>query len=184
MNFFRIIPLLLLCLTLGACVTTAQSVPVADAPGEYVLGVGDTVRVHVYGEEQMSQEYTVEPGGAISLPLIGPVGAAGYTPLQLQENIVGKLHPDYLVNPRVSVDVAAFRSIYVLGEVQKPGQYEYAPNMTVLQAVAMAGGYTYRANEDSADVTRHVKGALSTFTVDNRTILKPGDTIVVKRRWF
>jgi polysaccharide export outer membrane protein len=89
-----------------------------------------------------------------------------------------------MVDPQVSVEVVGFRSMYVLGEVRMPGKYEYVPNLTVMQAVAMAGGYTYRANEGKAEITRHVKGALNTFTVDNKTMLKPGDTILIKRRWF
>jgi polysaccharide biosynthesis/export protein len=82
------------------------------------------------------------------------------------------------------VAVLNYRAIYVLGEVQDPGQYEYVPDMTALQAVAAASGYTYRGNEDTVEITRHVKGALKTFTVDQTTMIMPGDTLVVKRRWF
>ena len=176
----------LLCIALAACapMRVNSTTPVTQDAGEYTLGVGDAVRINVYGQEEMSQEYTVEPDGAISLPLAGTVGAAGYTAREVEQAIVAKLHPDYMVDPKVSVEVIGFRSMYVLGEVQQPGKYEYVPNMTVMQAVAIAGGYTYRAAENSAEVTRHVKGALNTFTVDDKTMLKPGDTIVIKRRWF
>lgn len=177
---------MLLCAALAACapMSVNSSTPVAKDAGEYTLGVGDTVRINVYGQEEMSQEYTVEPDGVISLPLAGTIGAAGYSAREVEQAIVAKLHPDYMVNPKVSVEVIGFRSMYVLGEVQQPGKYEYVPNMTVMQAVAIAGGYTYRAAENSAEVTRHVKGALNTFTVDDKTMLKPGDTILIKRRWF
>lgn len=172
-------------LTLSACQTTApRSTPVTEAVSDYTLGVGDKVRIAVYGQEELTNEYTVEPSGVISMPLVGTVGAAGYTAQEVKQAIVNKLEPDYLVNPQVSVETVGFRSVYVLGEVQKPGKYEYVPNMTLQQAVAIAGGYTYRAQEDGADVTRHVKGAINTFSVNGRTILKPGDTILVKRRWF
>jgi len=174
----------ILCLPLAGCQTTASSKPVTDAVTDYTLGVGDKVRINVYGQDELTNEYIVEPNGVISLPLIGSVGAAGYTSQEVKDMIVGKLQPDYMVNPQVSVEITGFRSMYVLGEVRNPGKYEYVPNMTVMQAVAIAGGYTYRASEGSAEVTRHVKGALNTFTVDDKTMLKPGDTILVKRRWF
>lgn len=175
----------LLSIILSGCAMAPvnSTTPVPEA-NDYVLGVGDTVRINVYGQEEMSQEYKVEPDGVISLPLIGAIGASGYSTREIEDAIVAKLHPDYMVNPRVSVELVSFRSMYVLGEVQQPGQYEYVPNMTVMQAVAMAGGYTYRASENNAEVTRHVKGALNTFTVDDKTMLKPGDTILIKRRWF
>jgi polysaccharide biosynthesis/export protein len=168
----------------GCQTTGASSKPVTEAVSDYTLGVGDRIRINVYGQQELTNEYVVEPNGAISLPLVGTVGAAGYTSNDLKASIVDKLQPDFMVDPQVSVEVIGFRSMYVLGEVQQPGKYEYVPNMTVMQAVAIAGGYTYRASEGSAEVTRHVKGALNTFTVDDKTMLKPGDTILVKRRWF
>jgi protein involved in polysaccharide export with SLBB domain len=175
---------ILLCIALAGCASGDSTIPVSESAGEYTLGVGDKLRVNVYGQEELSQEYTVEAGGIISIPLIGSVRTSGYTAREIEKSIADKLHPGYLVNPKVSVEVINFRNVYVLGEVQQPGKYEYAPNMTVLQAVASASGYTYRANENSAEVTRHVKGALSTFTVTDKTMLKPGDTILIKRRWF
>lgn len=186
-SVFRKVALLafaILCLPIAGCQTTASSKPVTDAVTDYTLGVGDKVRINVYGQDELTNEYIVEPNGVISLPLIGSVGAAGYTSQEVKDMIVDKLQPDYMVNPQVSVEITGFRSMYVLGEVRNPGKYEYVPNMTVMQAVAIAGGYTYRASEGSAEVTRHVKGALNTFTVDDKTMLKPGDTILVKRRWF
>lgn len=167
-----------------ACASGVGTYPVADQGRGYILGIGDTVRINVYGQEDMTGEYMVEPDGTISLPLIKTIPASGLTAPELEQSITDALSPEYLVDPRVSVDIAVFRSMYILGEVQKPGQYPYSPNMTVLQAVATAGGYTYRADESGAEVTRHVKGALSTFRVNEKTMLKPGDTVVVKRRWF
>lgn len=179
-----LLALSILCLPIAGCQTTASSKPVTEAVTDYTLGVGDKVRVNVYGQGELTNEYSVEPNGSISLPLVGTVGAAGYTSQEVKAAIIDKLQPDYMVDPQVSVEVIGFRSMYVLGEVQNPGKFEYVPNMTVMQAVAIAGGYTYRANEGSAEVTRHVKGALNTFTVDDKTMLKPGDTILIKRRWF
>lgn len=168
------------CATTGS--VTTRTVP--DEQSEYILGVGDNLRITVYGQEGLTGEYKIEPNGTVSFPLIKDVPASGYSAKELETAITQKLSPAYMVDPLVTVEVIAFRNMYVLGEVNQPGKYEYAPNMTVMQAVATAGGYTYRAAEDTAEVTRHVKGALKTFTVDSTTMLKPGDTIVVKRRWF
>ena len=151
---------------------------------DYILGVGDTLRITVFGQENLSGEYKVEPTGIISFPLIMQVNAAGYTARDVEKDITDRLDPEYIISPRVSIEVLNYRNMYILGEVQQPGKYEYIPNMTVLQAIAIAGGYTYRADESGAEVTRHVKGALKTFTVNEKTMLKPGDTIVIKRRWF
>lgn len=170
---------------LCACATSGSSTQTqTTAQSDYVLGIGDVIKVTVFGHTDLSGEFTVEPNGTISYPLIQTIPAAGYTTNDLQTALTQKLHPNYLVDPKVSVEILSYRNMYILGEVQQPGKYEYAPNMTVLQAVAIAGGYTYRADEGGADVTRHVKSGLNTFTVDEKAMLKPGDTIVIKRRWF
>ncbi|PZQ45621.1 MAG: polysaccharide biosynthesis protein [Micavibrio aeruginosavorus] len=169
---------------LAGCASGPRTVEVPDTRADYVLGIGDKLRINVFGQEELTGEYTVESNGDISFPLLGDVPVAGFTPTEIEAKIADDLDPDYIVSPRVSIEVLNYRSLYVLGEVQQPGKYEYAPNLTVLQAIATAGGYTYRANEDTVEVTRHVKGALKTFTVNQTTMLKPGDTIVVKRRWF
>lgn len=168
----------------GGCASGTGTVPVSDAASDYVLGTGDALRITVYGQEGLTGEYRIDARGAVSFPLINDVHAAGYTTTELEQTIAAKLDPDYIVDPRVSIEVLNYRAVYVLGEVQNPGRYEYAPSMTVMQAIASAGGHTYRANEDSVELTRHVKGALKTFKIDQKTMIKPGDTIVVKRRWF
>lgn len=168
----------------SGCATGTGTVPVSDATSDYVLGIGDALRITVYGQEGLTGEYKVDARGAVSFPLINDVHAAGYTTTELEREITAKLDPDYIVDPRVNIEVLNYRAVYVLGEVHSPGRYEYAPNMTVMQAIASAGGHTYRANENSVELTRHVKGALNTFTIDQKTMIKPGDTIVVKRRWF
>ena len=192
-EIMKIFRTFLLCLSLitamsvSACSSLQQGVRTTEIPNEqndYVLGTGDVLRITVFGQENLSGEYKVEPSGAIAFPLIQQVNAAGYTAREVEADITDRLDPEYIISPRVSIEVLNYRNMYILGEVQQPGKYEFVPNMTVLQAVALAGGYTYRADENGAEVTRHVKGALKTFTVDEVTMLKPGDTIVVKRRWF
>ncbi len=185
MKTMKTLLLCLICLNVAGCVTSSPSVKtLPEEKADYTLGIGDNLRIVVFGQPDMSGEYKVEPNGMISFPLIQSVPASGFTSKELEAAITDRLDPDYLVDPRVSVEVLAFRDIYVLGEVNQPGKFEYIPHMTAQQAVAVAGGYTYRAEESSAEITRHVKGALSTFTVDDKTMLKPGDTVVIKRRWF
>ena len=167
----------------GCAMGGTRTVEVADST-DYVLGVGDVLRINVFGQETLTGEFKVDAKGDVSFPLINDVAAAGFTTTELEQHITDKLASGYIVDPHVSVEVLNFRAVYVLGEVQAPGRYEYAPSMTALQAIASAGGYTYRANENTAELTRHVKGAIKTFTIDQNTMIKPGDTIVVKRRWF
>ncbi len=171
-------------LLLGGCASGPRTTSIPDSNKDYTLGIGDVLHISVYGEEELTGDFKVEPSGMISFPLINDVPASGFTTKELEADIAQKLSPKYIVDPRVSIEVMNFRSVYVLGEVQQPGKYEYAPSMTILQAIATAGGYTYRANEDTAEVTRHVKGALNTFVVNQDSMLKPGDTVVIKRRWF
>ncbi len=161
-----------------------RTTELSNEPADYVLGTGDMLRITVFGQENLSGEYKVEPSGVIAFPLLQQVNAAGFTAREVETDIADRLDPEYIIAPRVSIEVLNYRNMYILGEVQQPGKYEYVPNMTVLQAIALAGGYTYRADESGAEVTRHVKGALKTFAVNKTTMLKPGDTIVVKRRWF
>lgn len=175
--------LLALPVMLTGCASTKQIKPYVGADG-YVLVPGDTLRILVYGQEEMSGEFTIDPSGHISFPLVRDIQAAGSTVGQLEDEITAALQPTYLKDPRVSVQVLTYRDIYVLGEVRTPGKYPYIPNMTLLQAVAVAGGHTYRANEDSAEVTRLNGDILKTVTVHTTDMIEPGDTIIVKRRWF
>lgn len=184
-------------LTMAAC-STAPYVPKAqkqalqsasqtavslDAAG-YVLGAGDVLRVIVFGDEQLSGEFTIDASGRISLPLIQDVEASGHNVRELETIITDKLQPEYLNDPKVSVQVIEYRSVYILGEVRLPGKYQYVPNMTLLQAIAVAGGHTYRADENGAEISRQIDGTIKKFNVRIDTMIMPGDTVVIKRRWF
>lgn len=187
MKIFQFLVLLLvLPVLLSACARPASTVPVKTYVGTegYILGAGDALRVIIYGQEELSGEFTIDPTGRISLPLIKDIEAAGLTSRQLEDKITTELQPKYLNDPRVSVEVLAYRDVYVLGEVRTPGKYAYVPNMTVLQAIAIAGGHTYRANESTAQVTRLQGDALRTFNIRTSDMVAPGDTVVIKRRWF
>ena len=126
----------------------------------------------------------LDGNGNLSFPLIGNVPANGMTPAELQRAIAAKLDPDYLHDPSVSVEVASRRPFYVVGEVQKPGSYPYVTDMTVLNAIATAGGQTYRANMGRFYVKRVVDGQTVRVAASQETHLQPGDTVVVRERYF
>ncbi len=150
----------------------------------YVLGVGDRIRMTVFGEADLSGDYEVGSTGFVALPLIGDVKAAGQ-PLQAFEQAVKqKLSQGYLRDPRVSAQVVNYRPFFILGEVAKPGSYPYVNGMTVLNAVALAGGYTYRADRSDVTVTRSGDGEKQETKVPETAVIMPGDIIRVPERFF
>jgi protein involved in polysaccharide export with SLBB domain len=151
---------------------------------DYKLGPNDRTRIIVYGQPNLTGEYVLDGNGVLSFPLIGNVQANGMTPAELQRAIAGKLDPEYLHDPSVSVEVAARRPFYVVGEVQKPGSYPYVTDMTVLNAIATAGGQTYRANMASFYVKREQDGHVVRVAATQETRLQPGDTVMVRERYF
>src|SRR5262249_23951735 len=122
-------------------------------PG-YKLGANDRLRITVFGQPTLTGEYTLDGTGVLAFPLIGNLRASGMTTEQLQKTIATKLSPDYLVNPSVSAEVVTRRPFFIIGEVQKPGNYPYVPDMTALNAVAMAGGFTYRVRKNDYYIKR------------------------------
>jgi polysaccharide export outer membrane protein len=151
---------------------------------EYRLGAGDQVRVTVFGQQDLSGEFTVDGGGVVSLPLIGNVPAGGATVRELSTRIADKLQPDYLRNPRVNVEVLNYRPFYIIGEVNKPGSYPFVNGMTVINAVALAGGYTYRARANEVMVTRSNDPERKKQRAQHDTVVMPGDVIEVPERFF
>jgi protein involved in polysaccharide export with SLBB domain len=177
---------------LAACGPALESLPASGgsaapsfsdsgAKAEYTLGSEDKIRLTVFGEEQLSGEFLVDSSGSVSLPLIGEVRAGGLTLRQFEAGVSTKLKQGYLQDPKVNAEVINFRPIYVIGEVSKPGQYPYVSNMTLQKAVALASGYTYRANESSAEITRNGRK----FRAEGAsTPLLPGDEIRIFERYF
>ena len=131
--------------------------PQRNAP--YRLASGDRLRVIVFGQDNLSNSFSVDGAGIISMPLIGRVRAQGLTTAELEHAIAARLRQGYMRDPSVSVEVEAFRPFFVLGEVEIAGQYPFINGMTVQNAIAVAGGFTPRALEDSVDITRIVDGA-------------------------
>lgn len=156
----------------------------SDERGAYLLGAGDRLRVTVFGQEDMSGEVSVTGAGDISLPFVGKVKAGGLTVGQLETRIIDLLQPDYIKNPRVSVEVLNFRPFDIIGEVRRPGSYPYRNGMTVLNAVAMAGGFTYRAEEDEFTIQRATDPEARKEEAGPNAVVYPGDLIEVKERFF
>ncbi len=154
----------------------------ADAP--YQLASGDRLRVIVFGQESLSNSFSVDSVGNISMPLIGSVRAQGSTTQQLSTSIEARLRDGYLRDPRVSIEVEAYRPFFALGEVAAAGQYPFISGMTVEKAIAVAGGFTPRAAQSSVDLTRSVNGRSLTASVPLSFAVRPGDTLRVRERFF
>jgi polysaccharide export outer membrane protein len=142
------------------------------------------VRVIVFGQDNLSRSYSVDSNGTVSLPLIGPVRARGLTTFELSTDIAAELRRKYIKDPKVSVEVEAYRPFFILGEVKRPGGYPYVNAMTVEAAVALAEGYTERAKKRMARLTRRFNGVNSTVMVPTDYPVHPGDTIYVLERFF
>lgn len=193
MNAFRNILLgLTLAFAIGGCAAaplTPQPVSAELDAGmrlvpEYRLGAADKIRVNVFGEEALTGEFLVGGSGKVSLPLIGEVQAAGLTIAELQEEIANALRQGYINEPRVSAEVLNYRPFYILGEVNKPGEYPYTNNLTVLNAVATAEGFTYRADTRRVYIKRADGVGEQPFPLTTATQVAPGDTIRIGERFF
>jgi len=157
----------------------------ADEP-PYTLDSGDKLRVVVFGQDGLTNSYTVAAGGQITMPLIGVVPARGTTPEALARAVGDRLRRGYIREPHVAIEVESYRPFFVLGEVTFPGQYPYVPNMTVETAVAIAGGFTPRAYRWDVHIDRPAGagGGRSRGSVPLLTRVRPGDTVIIKERWF
>ena len=156
---------------------------------EYRLGSGDKIRVEVYKDAQLSQSAQVRPDGKITLPLLGDIEATGKTPIELRDTITGALK-DYMTNPVVTVIVveATASTAYVLGEVAHPGAVNLQGPVTVLQAIAIAGGLKDFANTKNIRILRKGPAGVDTIAFNYKdavkgigrpVYLRPGDTVVV-----
>jgi polysaccharide export outer membrane protein len=165
---------------------SATPVTIPAGPGAFTLGPGDKIRVTVFGEQAVNGEYMVGPDGAISFPLIGAVNARGRTVGDLRDAITAKLAAGYILDPKVSIDVLNFRPFYILGEVNRPGQYPYADGLSVAQAVATAGGYTYRARTTKIFIRRAEQAVEEEVSLKGgrQVWVMPGDTVRVGERYF
>jgi len=180
--FFAIASLMLL----AACQPGGNLPPLPPlGNAAYTLGPGDQVRIITFGEQTLTGQFAVEDSGKIAIPLLGPTMAAGLTTNQFADTVAEQLRKKNIIrDPSVSVGIVSYRPIFVIGEVNKPGEYQFRPGMTVLTAVALAGGFTYRAIEDTASVVRTLDGKPLEGRADRATPLRPGDVVTIFERVF
>lgn len=150
----------------------------------YTLDSGDKLRIVVFGQDGITNSYLVDAGGNVNLPLVGSVPARGFGTQQLSKMIAERLKQGYVREPHVSVEVEAYRPFFILGEVTNPGQYPYVANMTAETAIAIAGGFAPRASKGRVELTRNAPGQQMRGEVPLSYPLRPGDTVLVKERWF
>lgn len=196
MNFLRPLVTAILgsvLLFVAACETTIPSGPSSvtgeqvvqqQAVGAYTLGNGDQLRITVFGQPDLSGQFEVDGTGSISMPLIGQVEALGLTTPQLEKRIIEMLEGDYVLNPRVSAEVINYRPYYILGEVNRPGEYPYNSGLTVVNAVAAAGGWTYRARKNIVYIKSVGSNQEQAIELTTSTVVQPGDTIRIIERHF
>lgn len=152
----------------------------------YRLGAGDKLRVTVFDEPTLTGEYDVGATGVLAMPLIAEVKAAGQTPQQVAGEITKRLADGgYVLSPRVAVEVTKYRPFYILGEVNKPGEYAYTGQLSLLQAIALAGGFTARADKDNVVVRRSGWPTPHKVSAEDIPLLiAPGDTVTVPEAFF
>jgi polysaccharide export outer membrane protein len=181
----RAAPLAILALLLAACAPEPRGLAAAvDFEAPYTLDSGDKLRVVVFGQDGLSNSYAVDAGGRITMPLIGAVRARAMTTAQLSDSLATRLRQGYIREPHVAVEIESYRPFFILGEITTPGQFPYVPDMTVETAVAVAGGFTPRAQRTRVELHRQVDGQAVEGVVPVGYPVRPGDTIVVAERWF
>ena len=176
--------LLLLFLLMGLVSPASVIAENLEIAQDYGLSSGDRIRVTVFGHEDLSGEFEVNGAGKVALPLISKIDAEGATVSELEARIVDALKPDYLIQPRVSIEILNYRPFYIVGEVVTPGSYPFVNGMTVLNAVAVSGGFTYRARKNRVSIQRNIDDGTMEFQAELTTPVQPGDVIEVPERFF
>jgi len=189
LSALSIVIVLLATLSIGTRFATPASAqaqaPSSVSPADnYVLGPNDRVRLKVYGEPDITGEYEIDSTGNVSVPLAGHIKAVGLTTRQLERSITSALSKGIVRDPRVNVEIAQYRPYYILGEVKKSGEYPYRLGLTVMDAIASAGGFTYRANENKIYLRRSGGGAEEVHALDAPVPVFPGDNIRIPERYF
>lgn len=183
----RVVAALALSVLVTACAPGTSLPPLPDGEREaYRLATGDLLRINVFDDSRLTGEFRVNDSGNVALPLVGSVSAAGKTPAELENEIIGALRRSNLFQrPTVAVEVAEYRPIFLLGEVSRPGQVEYRPGMTMLTAITVAGGFTFRAYQEHFSVLRQEAGQPpSERRASRQAFVQPGDVITVLERRF
>lgn len=176
----------IVCLSLSSC-SSYRPAPSAFHEAltqPYMLDAGDRLRITVFEQAALTNTYNVDQAGYLAFPLVGSIPARGKTAKQLEAIIASKLRGGFLRDPDVSIEIDRYRPVFIMGEVGAAGQYAYVPGMTVQKAIAAAGGFSPRANQDNVDITRQLNGKVLTGRVFISDPILPGDTIYVRERLF
>jgi polysaccharide biosynthesis/export protein len=171
---------------LASCASSPNlpRLPADQAGAVYRLGAGDSLRITVFGEPDLSGTFKISDNGALVMPLVGQVAAQGLSVPELQKKLVSQLNVKAVKSPDVTIQVEEYRPFFILGEVKNPGSYPYVPEMTVLTAVAIAGGFTFRAAQNEVSVTRKHNGAPVEARATRDARVLPGDVVYVFERHF
>jgi protein involved in polysaccharide export with SLBB domain len=188
-KYFSLAFVLAVGLLVSGCYTDFGPVELASEPviRPYVatrLQPGDRIKVTVYGEDNLNGVYDIDPAGNVSLPLAGTLRASGHTKADLQRQITAKYKSDYLQNPKVTVDVVAFRPFFVMGEVEHPGEFPYRSDLNVLSATTVAGGLTYRASRSTVLIKHPGEQIWTEYALAPTVMIGPGDLIRIPERYF
>ncbi len=168
--------------TSGADITRTATIPDGTA---YALAPGDQLKINVFDEPDLSGQFQVDENGNIAFPLVGDIHAGGLSQGEFRLSLIDDLKNGYVRKPRVTVDVLNYRPINIIGEVKNAGQYPYRPGITARDIPAIAGGYTYRANEHTLYISRGLKKRAVTIDLDKDHVsILPGDTIEIPERFF
>lgn len=183
----RLSSALALAAALAGCASAPRAVPpplAAQFDEPYQLASGDKLKVNVFGQQNLSNSYAIEPDGSIAMPLVGRLKVAGQTSDQVRTGIESRLKNGYLRDPNVSVEIESYRPFFILGEVTQAGQYPYVAGMTAQNAVAIANGFSPRAQQNKIELTRRIGDRVYKADVPLTYPIRPGDTITVQERWF
>src|SRR4030095_9041127 len=170
--------------SVGSLSETEQQSWAAAAAAPPQLQPGDKISINVFGEDKLSGEYEINQSGQISLPLAGTLEAVGLTQAELEQALAKKFRSEYLRNPKVTVTIATLQPFYLMGEVEKPGEYQYRSGLNVLTALAIAGGPTYVANRNTVQIQRRGETSMRNYPISSSVPILPGDVIRVPERYF
>lgn len=170
------------CTTYGPVVVSPEPISVVYASTR--LQAGDKIKVTVYGEDNLNGIYDIDPAGNVSLPLAGTVRAAGRTKRDLERTITSRYKSDFLQDPKVTVDIVTLRPFYVMGEAERPGEFQYRTGLNVMAAIATAGGLTYRASRNHLFIQHAGNDYWTKYPIEPSIAVAPGDVIRIPERYF
>lgn len=180
----RKIPLTLLKQVITFLIFSCLCIFAAKAEDDYKLGSGDTIKITVFGQKDLSIETLLNDSGKVDYPFLGQLQATGKTLNEFQQKIYLGLKGDYLINPNVSVTIVQYRPFFIDGEIEKPGGYPFQPGLTINKAAALAGGYTERASLTKIFIIRSNDSTQKSVSVDANSKIQPGDIITIKQSYF